>query len=265
MKKIALILVLFLFPVITGCYNSSNNPSVNSGNSEVTQEDLLEVVEAELPPVTRSLAENLEGLSVAGNVENDALMEEVTLLLGELDLTNAETVEKVNGKLNDLASVPQKRSLTDLIFKNDVLKKFASWLATLMVAAEGTETNGTDVETIALSHLKAMGVRVIVSDGITRKGASGGDEEILPNAYVYAIPEGADDALLNFIFAVRVKEAPVQFYCRDRRMGILGIWYKLGDPVVTDDGGKATLPNLSGRIPSVLLPNFSAVLQLTST
>lgn len=254
MKRIVLIL-LFLLPLATGCYESSL--PVNSGaEKSVTEEELVTAAEAEFPAATRSLAENLESLSAEGNAENETLMDEVTRSLGKLDLTDEETVAEVTEKLNELNSAPKTRALSDIFFKNDVLKKFASWLATLMVAAEGTETNGSEPETIALSHLKAMGVRVIVSDGITRKGASGTAEEILPNAFVYAIPEGADAALLNYIFAVRVKEAPVQFYCRDRRLGILGIWHKLGDPVVTDDSGKATLPKLAERIPSLCFPNF---------
>lgn len=101
---------------------------------------------------------------------------------------------------------------------------------------------------------------VVVSDGITDNDLAANREEVLPNVTVYKILEKDSTSFAKFLLAENIEGLGVVFCVR--KFGDPD-WIRLGNDVLfTDADGRATLPEIRGRLPQSILDAAPIDIQL---
>ncbi len=249
MKKLAggeilfLALVMFL-SVLAGCSNSpSDDPATETGYNASEQpgdsdnEALLKI------------ESYLSQLQFPDNSENSELLDRITAKLGLINIEDEELVSNLEAELKRLIETEYEEGLANSA--NRVLAKFESLLDESLLPDPGEDT-----EPVAVEGVDPDAVRVLVSDGITRKGAFGAGEEIIPYAVVYALSNAKSDNALGYLLAKKVEGALVQFSYKNQELGVLARWRKLGEPLITDGKGLAVQKCLSPYLSEACFPTL---------
>ncbi|HSA13406.1 MAG TPA: glycerophosphodiester phosphodiesterase family protein [Spirochaetota bacterium] len=240
MKKSLHVAALLLFTaafILSGC-DDIQAPAAPANGTNVIDDTVTDDEIKDSPQIV-SLSEKLAMYSSSAD---PTTMTEITEKLGLISPDDAETLEAASDRLDELAASGD----------SDIMESFSLFLTELLTSGTGLSD---EAKSLLASQIQAAWTRVIVSDGITKKGAAAADE-IIPSAIVYALPEPADAGMFNYLLAYKVKNARVQFYCATKTLGALGIWSRLGDPVYTDENGKARLDALAPHIPSLFFPSL---------
>ena len=230
-RKLLFVIVASLLVALTGCRED--------GGSDGSAADAQLVSAAAMPSELSSLYGSLQRLDFEGDAANRQLMQTVTAKLGLIEDDSQRKTLADDLKLRLFKTLGR----IDAARANRILDEFSARIDAL--AQSG---GASSVQTAAFGSLNASQIRVVVSDGITRRGSAGAKQEILPNATVYAVAAGADDSLINYVTAKRVAGAPVQFYYRQSTVGQPGEWRKLGGLLVSGSDGRVRLSELAPLI-----------------
>lgn len=139
----------------------------------------------------------------------------------------------------------ERTVINDSIMEGDMmyLKGFRSILFFLLLISAAFVLTGCDDDPNT--------TEAVVSDGITDNDLAANREEVLPNVTVYKILDKSSTSFAKYLLAENIDDLGVVFFVR--KFGDAS-WIRLGNDVLyTDDKGRATLPNIRGRLPKSIL------------